>query len=101
MEVGRDPLTEQIQALVAIAFFHVAQHLVVSTVLFDDVDGVLNGRSVVRRTREERLPVARDGMSEDLVMVGRVAGDRFAELPKLLVVNGREKRNRARLHMRN
>ena len=39
--VGRDALAEDAEGRVAVALFHVAQHLVVGAVLLDDVDDVL------------------------------------------------------------
>ena len=39
--VGRDALAENAQRWIAIAFAHIAQHLVIGAVLFDDINDVL------------------------------------------------------------
>ena len=42
VEIGREVLAEEDQRRVAVAFFHVAQHLIVAAILLDDVDDVLD-----------------------------------------------------------
>ena len=42
--IGRDVLAEQHQRGIAVAFLHVAEHLIVGAILLDDVDDVLDRR---------------------------------------------------------
>ncbi len=46
VQVGRNFLAEKVKCLIAVALAHVAEHLIVGAVFFDDVDDVLNRRKM-------------------------------------------------------
>ena len=86
VQVGRDVFAEQHQRGVAIAFLHVAQHLVVGAVLLHDVDDVLDGRQ-------------RAGLVQFGIPVGRVGEGGPGPGLELVAGEGVDPRGRAGLHV--
>ncbi len=52
VKIGSDVFAEKRQRFISISFGHVAQNLIVGSILFDDVDDVLNGRRMIRPLQE-------------------------------------------------
>ena len=57
MMIGRNGLSEENQRWIAVAFFQVSEHLIIGTILFDDVDHMLKRRIWLANALD--LPVIR------------------------------------------
>jgi hypothetical protein len=44
--IGSDPFREKAEGGIAVSLGHIAQHLIVSSVLFDDIDAIFDGARI-------------------------------------------------------
>src|SRR6266852_2169152 len=77
MLIRRDGASKDRETSIAIALGKVAEHLVVGTVLFDDVNNVLYRRSSANLTRNNRGRTGFFGLSQKRIIIRRVGDDLF------------------------
>src|SRR5215470_11578738 len=96
--IRRHVLAEEAEARIAVAFFHIAQHLVVGAVLFDHVDHMFDRRWGADAKRDRGLLFRRARGFQHLVGVRRIGVDAARELGEFRYGRQVDQRDRAFKH---
>src|SRR5262249_12975145 len=98
MLIRRRFLSEKAKARIAVAFFHIAQHLIVSAILLDHVDHVFDRRGGADAKRDRGLLFRRARGFQHLVGVRRIVVDAARELGEFRLRRLVDQRDRAFKH---
>src|SRR5262245_4588727 len=96
--IRRHFLSEKAKARIAGAFFHIAQHLIVSAILLDHVDHVFDRRGGADAKRDYGLLFRRARGFQHLVGVRRIGVDAARELGEFRLRRQVDQRDRAFKH---